>query len=390
MLTTSSSDKTYNGTKVTWIVFISLIMFAAWSSYFQLEQFVRAHSTVFSKIRTQEIQAVDGGVLEEIYVKEGDLVHVGQLLAKINSKRFEASSNEIKARVNALRAKITRLKAEIKDTVPQFDNNLILNAPEIVDIERTLYFSRKQSLQNDVIALRQNLSIAKSEQEIVLSLKRTGDVDQMEVLNARKAVIDADSKLKARINEYLEKASSELADERDQLSQSLQILRQRTDLVEDSDVIAQVPGYVKNIDVNTLGAVLQTGQKLMEIVPTEDVLLLEAKVTPRDIADIKVGQTATLRLDPFDASIYGTVNASVVFISADTVMDEQPKQNNEQPSYIVHLAVTSNEVITSVGKSITLIPGMTGQVDIKTGKRSVLTYLLKPIVKTLNQSFGEK
>lgn len=390
MLTTSSSDKTYNGTKVTWIVFISLIMFAAWSSYFQLEQFVRAQSTVFSKIRTQEIQAVDGGVLEEIHVKEGDLVHVGQLLAKINSKRFEASSNEIKARVNALRAKITRLKAEIKDTVPQFDNNLILNAPEIVDIERTLYFSRKQSLQNDVIALRQNLSIAKSEQEIVLSLKRTGDVDQMEVLNARKAVIDADSKLKARINEYLEKASSELADERDQLSQSLQILRQRTDLVEDSDVIAQVPGYVKNIDVNTLGAVLQTGQKLMEIVPTEDVLLLEAKVTPRDIADIKVGQTATLRLDPFDASIYGTVNASVVFISADTVMDDQPKQNNEQPSYIVHLAVTSNEVITSVGKSITLIPGMTGQVDIKTGKRSVLTYLLKPIVKTLNQSFGEK
>ena len=390
MLTTSSSDKTYNGTKVTWIVFISLIMFAAWSSYFQLEQFVRAQSTVFSKIRTQEIQAVDGGVLEEIHVKEGDLVHVGQLLAKINSKRFEASSNEIKARVNALRAKITRLKAEIKDTVPQFDNNLILNAPEIVDIERTLYFSRKQSLQNDVIALRQNLSIAKSEQEIVLSLKRTGDVDQMEVLNARKAVIDADSKLKARINEYLEKASSELADERDQLSQSLQILRQRTDLVEDSDVIAQVPGYVKNIDVNTLGAVLQTGQKLMEIVPTEDVLLLEAKVTPRDIADIKVGQTATLRLDPFDASIYGTVNASVVFISADTIMDDQPKQNNEQPSYIVHLAVTSNEVITSVGKSITLIPGMTGQVDIKTGKRSVLTYLLKPIVKTLNQSFGEK
>lgn len=390
MLTTSSSDKTYNGTKVTWIVFISLIMFAAWSSYFQLEQFVRAQSTVFSKIRTQEIQAVDGGVLEEIHVKEGDLVHVGQLLAKINSKRFEASSNEIKARVNALRAKITRLKAEIKDTVPQFDNNLILNAPEIVDIERTLYFSRKQSLQNDVIALRQNLSIAKSEQEIVLNLKRTGDVDQMEVLNARKAVIDADSKLKARINEYLEKASSELADERDQLSQSLQILRQRTDLVEDSDVIAQVPGYVKNIYVNTLGAVLQTGQKLMEIVPTEDVLLLEAKVTPRDIADIKVGQTATLRLDPFDASIYGTVNASVVFISADTVMDDQPKQNNEQPSYIVHLAVTSNEVITSVGKSITLIPGMTGQVDIKTGKRSVLTYLLKPIVKTLNQSFGEK
>ncbi len=386
----AKSNDIYSGTAVVWIVLAAVLGFITWSYYFELDQFVRAQAKVFSQSRVQVIQAVDGGVLDVLYVKEGDFVETGQILAKINSKRFEASSNEIQARVYALKAKIARLTAEISNETPIFEAELVKGASEIVDIERTLYESRKASLRNDVSALRDNLSLAKREKSIVDQLKSTGDVDQMEVLTAEKAVIDAQAKLRSRINEYREKASSELADARDEFSQSSQVLSQRNDMVESSDVVAQIPGYIKNISVTTLGAVLKAGEELMEIIPKDDQLLLEAKVAPKDIADLSLNQIATLRLDPFDSSIYGTIEASVKFISGDTVIEDGNRPGQEQTFYIVYLLIPSNPVFTSIGKEVELIPGMTGQVDIKTGNRSVLTYLLKPVVKTLSQSFGEK
>jgi len=380
----------YSGTGVVWIVFTAFSGFIAWSYFFELDQFVRAQAKVFSQSRVQVIQAVDGGVLDALYVKEGDFVEKGQILAKLNSKRFEASSNEIQARVYGLRAKIARLSAEIADEPPVFEPELLKGAAEMVKIETTLYESRKASLRNDVSALSDNLRLAKREKSIVDKLKATGDVDQMEVLTAEKAVIDAEAKLRSRINEYREKASAELAEARDELSQSSQVLSQRTDMVESSDVIAQIPGYVKNINITTIGAVLKAGEALMEVIPKDDQLLLEAKVAPKDIADLSLNQTATLRLDPFDSSIYGTIEATVRFISGDTVVEDGSRPGQEQTFYIVYLDMPPLPTLTSIGKEVDLIPGMTGQVDIKTGNRSVLTYLLKPVVKTLNQSFGEK
>ena len=386
----SKNTELYSGTSVTWIVFTAFIAFVIWSYSFELDQFVRAQAKIFSKSRVQVIQSVDGGVLDGLYVKEGDFVKRGQILAKINAKRFKASSNEIQARVNALQAKIARLSAEIVNKDPQFDKSLEQASPDIVKIERTLFNSRKASLKNDVSALSDNLRLAKREKSIVDKLRETGDVDQMEVLNAEKAVIDAEAKLRSRVNEYREKSTSELAEARDELAQSLQILSQRTDLVENSDVVAQIPGYVKNINVTTIGAVLKAGEELLQIIPKDDMLLLEAKVAPKDIADLSLDQVATLRLDPFDSSIYGSVDGKVSFISGDTVTEEGARPGGEQTFYIVHIAIPENPVTTSIGKTVELIPGMTGQVDIKTGNRSVLTYLLKPIVKTMNQSFGEK
>lgn len=386
----ANQKEIYSGTGVVWIVFAAFFGFMTWSYYFELDQFVRAQSKVFSQSRVQVIQSVDGGVLDALYVSEGDFVEKGMIIAKLNSKRFEASSNEIQARVFALRAKIARLSAEIVDEKPIFEAQLLENAPEIVKIEKVLYESRKASLRNDVSALRDNLRLAKREKSIVDALKSTGDVDQMEVLTAEKAVIDAEAKLRSRINEYREKASSELAEASDELSQSSEVLSQRFDMVESSDVVAQIPGYVKNINISTVGAVLKAGEALLEIIPKDDKLLLEAKVAPKDIADLSLNQSATLRLDPFDSSVYGTIEATVKFISGDTVVEDGSRPGQEQTFYIVHLELPATPVTTSIGKEVELIPGMTGQVDIKTGNRSVLTYLLKPVTKTLNQSFGEK
>jgi adhesin transport system membrane fusion protein len=356
-----------------------------------LDQFVRGQAEVFSKTRVQNIQTVDGGVLDNLYVKEGDFVNKGQIIAKINAERFQASSNEIKARVGALKAKIARLTAELNETELKFSESLEKSYPEIVLIERTLFNSRLQSLSHDIKALNDTLTLAEKEQEIVDLLKQSGDVDEMEVLNAQKTVIDARSKLNSRLNEYREQATSDLVKARDELSQSNEVLIQRENMVESSDVIANVSGYVKNINVSTIGAVLKPGEQLLEIIPNNDELLIEAKISPKDIADLSIGQIAKIRLDSFDSSIYGSVDAKVSFISGDTVNEETNKGGAQNETfYIVYLTLNASPIKTSVGKQIILIPGMTGQVDIKTGNRSVMTYLLKPIIKTFDKSFGER
>lgn len=386
-----NNNSIYNGSIIIWVVLCSFISFVIWAFVSDLDQFVRGQAEVFSKTRVQNIQTVDGGVLDNLYVKEGDFVNKGQIIAKINAERFQASSNEIKARVGALKAKIARLTAELNETELKFSESLEKSYPEIVLIERTLFNSRLQSLSHDIKALNDTLTLAEKEQEIVDLLKQSGDVDEMEVLNAQKTVIDARSKLNSRLNEYREQATSDLVKARDELSQSNEVLIQRENMVESSDVIANVSGYVKNINVSTIGAVLKPGEQLLEIIPNNDELLIEAKISPKDIADLSIGQIAKIRLDSFDSSIYGSVDAKVSFISGDTVNEETNKGGAQNETfYIVYLTLNASPIKTSVGKQIILIPGMTGQVDIKTGNRSVMTYLLKPIIKTFDKSFGER
>jgi len=152
---------------------------------------------------------------------------------------------------------------------------------------------------------------------------------------------------------------------------------------------ALVPGIVKNIEVTTIGAVMKPGEPLMEIIPTGDTLLVEAKILPRDIADLEKGDFASLRLDPYDSAIYGSLEGKVIYISGDTIVEDNAK-GGEDTFYQAHISLPRVPFVTSIGKEVDIIPGMTAQVDIKTGKRSVITYLMKPIVKTISNSFGER
>ena len=369
------------------IIALGVILFLIWAYFFQLDQFVRATGKVFSSSRVQLIQAVDGGVLAEINVSEGERVKIGQLLARIDQSRFEASTNEIQARINALQAKIARLRGELTGSTPMFPEELSDN-PEILKIEFALFERRQKGLYDDTYANSEALKLAQAELAMVNQLLQTGDVDKTEVFTAERGVIEARAKLNSRKNEYYEKVGEELTQAEDELAQNKEIYLQRRALMESSLMKALVPGIVKNIEVTTIGAVLKAGEVLMEIIPTDDTLLVEAKVLPQDIADLELGLQAMLRLDPYDSSIYGALEGSVVFISGDTIVEEGAR--GQETYYKVHISFPSEPFLTTIGKEINIIPGMTAQVDIKTGKRSVITYILKPIVKTLNQSFGER
>lgn len=369
------------------VIGLGVVLFLIWANYFQLDQFVRATGQIFSSSRTQLIQTVDGGVLAEINVTEGERVEAGQILARIDQSRFEASTNEIKARIHALQAKIARLRGELTGSPPMFPQELA-SKPEILTIEFSLFERRQKGLRDDTRANSESLRLAEAELAMVNELLKTGDVDKTEVFNAERGVIDARAKLNARKNEYYEKVGQELTQAEDELAQNNEIYLQRSALLESSVMRALVPGIVKNIEVTTIGAVLKAGEVLMEIIPTNDSLLMEAKIPPSDIADLSNGLPAMLRLDPYDASIYGPLEGEVVFISGDTIVEEGAR--GEETYYKVHISLPAPPFQTTIGKQIDIIPGMTAQVDIKTGKRSVMTYILKPIVKTLSESFGER
>lgn len=383
------SENTKERSWVIWVVFFLFLAFILWATSFQLDRTVRAQASVISSNRVQIIQTVDGGVLSDLFVEEGQIVQKGDPLAKIDQARFEAQNNEVQARVFALEAKVARLRAEVANKVPDFSNEIMKTAPHNVRLELEIYEKRLKRLLDESDFQREFIKIAEEEYNITEKLYNTGDLSKAELLNARKSLIDATSKLSQIENGYYEESSNELAQAEDELAQNLQILSQRADVLESSTLRANMQGIVKNISITTLGAVTQAGQELMQIVPADDKLLFEANIAPVDVADLEPGLDVNIRLDPYDSSIYGSLAGRLDYISADTV-EETNQQGQKQKFYVARVSIDDVNLITSIGKKITVIPGMTGQIDIKVGTRSVLAYLLKPVIKTASESFGER
>jgi adhesin transport system membrane fusion protein len=201
-------------------------------------------------------------------------------------------------------------------------------------------------------------------------------------------VNEADARLINRKNKFLEEARIDLAKAEDEISQTEQILTRRQQEYQDSVFRSQVTGIVKSIKVTTVGGVLRAGEEIMQIVPIDDDLIIEAKIRPADIARIRTGLEANIRFDPFDYTIFGGVTGTVIYVSADTLKEET--QRGQEIYYRVHVSSLSNPVTTTTGKRLEILPGMTAQVDIRTGDRTVMNFLLKPIRKTLSESFGER
>ena len=386
---TDKQKNTKKPSQIIWVIFFALLAFLFWAASFELDQTVRAQATVVSSNRVQIIQTVDGGVVSELFVEEGQLVQKGQPLAKIDTARFKAQNNEIQARVYALEAKVARLRAEVAGNIPDFSNDIMLAAPKNVRLELEIYEQRLKSLLDETDFQKEFVEIAAEELEILENLFSTGDVSKAEVLSAQKSLVDAKSKLSQMENDFFEESSNELAQFENELAQNLQILSERADVLESSTLKAKMSGIVKNISTTTLGAVTQAGQELMQIVPVDDKLLFETKIAPIDVGDLKIGLDVNIRLDPYDSSIYGYLTGQLEYISADT-LEEPNDQGQKQNLYVARVSVDDAKAVTSIGKVVDVMPGMTGQIDIKVGSRSVLTYLLKPVIKTVTESFGER
>ncbi|WP_293268882.1 HlyD family efflux transporter periplasmic adaptor subunit [Neptunomonas sp.] len=373
---------------VLWVLLFGLLSFIGWATIFKIDEVAKATGEVIASSRVQIIQSVDGGVLAALNVREGDRVEPGQILAQLDQTRFGASVNEIDARLSALKIKAIRLRAEVVDAKSLVFPENLMRFPEQVLVEQALFEQRRSGLLNEVRTLKTAIALSREELALVKKLSRSGDVNRSETIRTERALNETKAKLIIRKNRYLEEASAALAKTEDEMAQNEQILTQRIRQLDNSVFKAVVPGIVKNIRVTTVGGVLRAGEELMQIIPVDDELIIEAKVSPADIARIASGLKATLRFDPFDYTIYGGVNGEVVYVSADTLKEDT--QRGEEIYYRVHVVTKTQPVTTTTGRVLDILPGMTAQIDIRTGERTVMDYLLKPLRKTVSDSFGER
>jgi adhesin transport system membrane fusion protein len=373
---------------VLWALIIGFAAVLSWSAIFKIDQSTRGMGTVIASSRVQVIQAVDGGVLESLKVKEGDRVEQGQVLAVLNQTRFAASVKELDARLATLHAQVARLRAEVT-SAKKIDFPASTAAfPEVIKVQQALFDQKQQGIGEELRILEVAVKLAREDARLVADLAKNGDVSRSEAIRAERALNEAEGKLINRKNKYYQDARIELAKAEDGIAQNEQIRAQRAQQLEDSIFIAPVAGIVKNVRITTQGGVLRSGEELMQITPVDDQLIVETKVSPTDIADLRPGLPASIRFDAFDYTIYGAVEGELSYVSSDTLKEETSR--GEQTYYRVHVTTSGNPVMTRTDKELDILSGMTAQVDIRTGERTVLEFMLKPLRKTMTESLGER
>ena len=371
------------------VMLLGLVSFIAWAMTFRIDEVARASGEVIASSRVQIIQAVDGGVLAQLAVKEGDRVTPGQLLARLDQTRVGATVGEVDARLFSLKAKAIRLRAEVTGASELvFPDETHKEFKEQATVERALFRQRSIGIREETRTLQVAVDLARKELHLIEKLLKTGDVNDSELLRAQRALNEAEARLINRKNKFLEDARIELTKAEDEIAQNEQVLTRRKREQQDSVFMSQVAGIVKNVRVTTVGGVLRPGEEIMQIVPVDDALIIEAKVRPADIAQLIVGLEANIRFDPFDYTIFGSVPGKVIYVSADTLKEDTNR--GEDIYYRVHVSSTTSPVTTTTGNKLDILPGMTAQVDIRTGDRTVMEYLLKPLRKTLSESLGER
>ncbi len=375
---------------VLWLMLLLVGALIAWAHYSTVDETARASATVIASSRVQVIQAVDGGVIEKLNVREGDRVSKGDVLAVFEETRTKASLEETDAKRTALRANMARLEAELASREPVFAPDL-QRLPAVVRQQEALFRDRRSALTAELRSLGDVAKLARDELSITERLVATGDASQVELLRARRSATEAEGQLANRRNKFVQDASTELARVREEYEQVEQQVTQKRQQVTNSVIRSPMAGIVKNVRVTTLGGVLRAGEELLQVVPVEDQMILEAKVAPRDIAYIRLGLPATIKFDAYDYAIHGIVDGEVIYISADTIREESQRPDAPGATYYrVHVRTTAPGPVTRIGRKIEVLPGMTAAVDIRTGQRTLLMYLLKPITKTFSEAFRER
>ncbi|MDO8266993.1 MAG: HlyD family type I secretion periplasmic adaptor subunit [Moraxellaceae bacterium] len=407
-----------------WSMLGLLVVMLVWAALATVDEVARGQGRVIPSSHVQVVQSLDGGIVSGILVQEGNIVEKGQLLLRIDPTRFASSLQENESQVVSLQAKAARLRAIAENRPFVLPEGLETAFPELAEAERSLYLARRQELQSGVgIALQQleqrtqemnevisrrnqaaeSFTLTQRELTMTRELSGSGAVSDVEILRLQRDAArfrgERDtanaqiSRLESAINEARRKRQETELTFRNQarmeLSETmgkLQGLRAGTSALQDkvdrTEVRAPMHGTVKRLLVTTVGGVIQPGKDLIEIVPLNDNLLLEARIQPRDIAFLRPGQKAVVRFTAYDFSIYGGLEATLEHIAADTVTDDKGNA-----FYVVHVR-THQSWVGSDRQPI--LPGMVADVDILTGKRSVLSYLLKPVLRARNYALSER
>jgi adhesin transport system membrane fusion protein len=372
---------------MTALMLVGLVVFLLWASFFEIDQTIRAQGLVAASARTQVIQSADGGVLSKILVREGQSVAADEPLAVLERDRSNAAYEESRAKDAALSAALVRTQAEANGHAPTFGKKF-KEYPEFVAAQQALYAQRKRSLQEELAALQTGLDLAQEELRMNESLFKTGDISRLEVMRARRQVSELQGKINSIKNKYLQDARQEATKLAEDLSSSRYKLEERQNILGHTVMTAPVAGVVKYLRVTTIGGVLRAGDELMQISPTHGEVIIEIKVNPIDIGQLKTGLPALIKLDAFDYSVYGNLHGTVSYISSDT-LTEQVSNGPATAYYRAHVRLDADKANPKFA-DVPLKPGMTATVDIKTDTRSILKYLAKPVFKAFGGAMNER
>ncbi len=364
-----------------------LLLLLLWASVAQVDQVTRAQAQLVVAARTQLVQSPDGGIVTQLHVKEGERVTAGQLLATLQKERAQAAVADSSAKVAALRITLARLQAEVYGKPLQFGRDL-LPYTEYIRNQTELFNKRQTAIRDDIRSLEGILRLAETELSINRRLEASGDVSRAEILRLERSVADLQAQISNRRNKYFQDAQAEMTKAQEDLSTQTEQLRDRTQLLEHTELVAPMDGVVNQIKINTVGGVVRPGDVVMELLPKADQLIVEAKVSTTDIAFVALGQYASVKLDAYDSAIFGAMQGEVVYISPDVVTEET--RQGPFIHYRVRIRITGNEFAGRKAQEISLRPGLTASVDIKAMERSVLSYLTKPVTKTWGGALGER
>ncbi|CAM8676559.1 HlyD family type I secretion periplasmic adaptor subunit [Leclercia sp. M-A074-M] len=410
-----------------WAIFAFFIAMILWASLASIDEVTRGEGRAIPSSRLQKVQNLEGGIVAEVFVHEGEVVKAGAPLLRLDDTQFRSNAGESEADRLALQARIQRLTALLNDaTTLTLAPEIVKKAPEIASGEMELFASVNKRIQSELAGLNEQLvqkkqelldfqgkasqyrrSLGLQQQEVAMSepLVAKGAISKVEVLRLRRGVVETQGQLdsvtlaipraeaaikeiESKVSEtrgrYRSEALGQLNEARTDLSKIEASGKAISDRVNRTLVTSPVRGVVQQLMVNTIGGVIQPGNDLVEIVPLDDKLLVEAKIRPQDIAFLRPGQEATVKFTAYDYTIYGGLKGTLEQISPDTVTDKDGKS-----FYVIRLRTDKNHLGTDE-KPLLIIPGMVASVDIITGKKTVMAYLLKPILRARAEAFHER
>lgn len=409
-----------------WGLLAFLLFALAWAHFAIVDEVTRGEGKAIPSSRLQKIQNLEGGIVAELYAHEGQIVDVGDPLLQLDDTRFASNVGETTADANSLALRVERLTAEVEGREPSFPADIAKQAPTLAANEMALFNSRQQQLRDELGGLeeqlvqrrqelrelgskqgqfRNSLALLRKEIEMSEPLVASGAISPVEVLRLKRAEVESrgqldattlampraeaaikeiDSKIGEARGRYRSEALTQLNEARTDLTKLQSTGKALEDRVRRTLVTSPVRGVVKQLMVNTVGGVIQPGSDIMEIVPLDDTLLIEAKIRPQDIAFLHPGQEAVVKFTAYDYTIYGGLKARLEYIGADSVTDDEGNS-----FFLIHLRTDKSHLGTD-DKPLLIIPGMVATVDIITGHKSVLSYLLKPIIRARAEALRER
>lgn len=365
--------------RVVWITAVFLAVFFVWAWVFEIDEVSSGAGKVIPSSRDQVIQSLEGGILSKLNVREGQVVEKGAVLAQLDPTRSESSVGETAARYRAALAASARLRAEVEAQSSIAFPSELDEWPQLKAAEAALFQSRRASLHETIAGLDQALTFARRELAITQSLISTGAASNIEVIRLQRQVADLELKRAEARSQYLVRSREDLAKADADVKSLQSVVRGREDALDRMTLVAPVRGIVKSLDVTTIGGVVAPGGSIMTLVPIDDQLLVETRISPRDIAFIHPGQSAQVKVTAYDYSIYGGLEGRVETITPDTLRDEIKP---EVVYYRVLVRTNSDALTDKAGRRLPITPGMVTTADIRTGRKTVWDYLTKPLNKT--------